>query len=606
MAAISHATLTPSRVVAGDSVEFVVHVDIGTDYAPGPSRLVFDLPGTLGMSRPTRMHQESHGFVTVRVSNPEVTYREYVWDMEIADFVSKTKQSWRGMAARMAVVDLGSGLRRGDSIELRWGASTRGYGPGTTVTSVVPRPNYTATIHVRYFVDPDGGLPDYGRSFEGYDRPVPDQEVPLGFEVLPREPNHLRLVRKVERALLIPHDRYWNVAQGLEVADLVESSQPSRSMDSGVFEYPDARVRIRSLRLPITKTPTFDSVFNGHNIYWGDIHTHSAYSIDCVEREKLDMTPGDLMASARDRAGLDFYATTDHHQPWDIPRHRLGREAWEATLADVDAHHRPGEFCVFPGIEFRCPRGDTVIVFNEMPPYDLIDQQTYADVRAMWTALAGHDALTIPHFHNPGRLADGEWWFAPPSSGERGDRAIEPVLEIFSCHGSYEREDALERHIPLIKASRPDRYGVHFLRRGHHYGFVANSDGHKGHVGTNGLTAVYARELTREAILDAYRRRHVYGTTNARIRLLFTGNGHLMGDVVANTPNKTLAIAVVGETELKKVELFRNGDLHRRFAPRGRSCSETVEIEDANPSFWYVRATQLDNHIAYSSPIWFE
>lgn len=598
MTVFDAAHLSPTRVLAGDSVEFVVTLTVGEDYTPGPSRLIFDLPGTIGMSRPSRMHQESDGYVTLRVSNPEVVWREYVWDMEIADFVTRTRRSWRGMAARFAVFDLGEGLRPGDTIAFRWGATNGGYGPGTKVTTVVPRRDYHATIHVRYFSDADAGLPDYGRSFEGYERPTPDEEVALDFAVLPRTVDHLRLLRKVDRALLVPHDRFWNVAEITDPATLIDGPAPDTKLETGVYAYQAPNVHIQSRGLPMTETATMRDVVDGYNLYWGDIHTHSAYSIDCVEREKMDMTPGDLMAAARDRSGLDFYATTDHHQPWDIRRHHLGQAPWDATLADVAAHHEPGRFVVFPGIEFRCPRGDTVVVFNELPAYDVIQQTTYEDVRALWRGLAGHDVLTIPHFHNPGKLADGAWWAAP-------DEAIEPVLEIFSCHGSYEREDALERHIPLIKVSRPDRYGAHFLREGYRYGFVANSDGHKGHVGTYGITAVFAKTLTRDAIFEAYRKRHVYGTTNARIRLVFTANGHLMGDVLPNTPQKELFIDAIGESAIKKVELFRNGDLYRRFAPQGRAFKETVVVEDDAPSNWYVRVTQMDNHIAYSSPVWY-
>jgi hypothetical protein len=605
------ATLTPTEVLAGDSAAFVVRLTVGPAYTDGPSRLVFDLPGTVGMSRPTRMHQESDGFVTVRVSNPHVPYRERVWDMEIADFVTKTRHSWRGMAARMAVLDLDGGLRAGDTIELRWGATSGGYGPGTKVTTVVPRPDYACTIHVRYFAEPNAALPDFGRSFEGYTRPEPDAEVALAFRVRPRAPHHLRLLRTPDRALLLPHDVFWNVAEVATPATLVDADVQPTQNAFGAFTYRDKHVQVRSRGLPMTETPTMDDVYDGYNLYWGDVHTHTAFSIDCVEREKMDMTPADLMRFARERAGLDFYAPTDHHQPWDIPRHQLGREAWGATLAAVREHHRPGEFVVIPGIEYRGPRGDTVVLFNGLPDYDEIQRPTWTDVRQVWQGLADRDVLTIPHFHNPGRLDEGTWW-APEAGTD-----VEPVLEIFSCHGSYEREDALEHHIPLIKASRPDRYGAHFLRAGYRYGFVCNSDGHKGHVGSNGLTAVFARSLDRDAIFEAYRQRRVYGTTNARIRLVFTGNGHLMGAVVPNDPVKTLHIDVTGECApagapagspegcLKKVDLFRDAELYRRFTPEGRRFTTDVVVREAAPSSWYVRVTQRDNHIAYSSPIWF-
>jgi hypothetical protein len=654
------ATLSPESVLAGDSVEVTVRLVIGDGYTDGPSRLVFDIPGTLGMSRPTRMHQESHGYVTATVTNPHVRYAVNVWDMEIGDFTSREKQSWRGMAARIAVLDLAPGLQAGDVIEVRWGATSGGYGPGTKVTTVVPEPDYRATLHVRYFastnpgrdrqipsdakpstspmperdrqISPDAappsntnpigvdrGIPDYGRSFEGYDRPTPEHEVALSLRVLPRAPHHLRLIRQVDRALLLAHDAFWNVADVADPATIVDGPTPDRRNEHGVFVYDAPNIHLTSRGLPMTETPAMDGVYEGYNLYWGDVHTHSAFSIDCVEREKMTMTPGDLMRAARLRSGLDFYATTDHHQPWDVPRHRLGREAWEATLEAVRAHHEPGAFVVFPGIEFRCPRGDTVVLFNWMPGYDEIDRRDWTDVRKLWAALEGRDYLTIPHFHNGGKLNDGVWWTpggavpgATPSSGRAPTVPVEPVLEIFSCHGSYEREDALEHHIPLIKQSRPDRYGAYFLKQGYRYGFVANSDGHKGHVGTNGVTAVFAETLTRDAILDAYRQRHVYGTTNARIRLLFTaqtgaGGAGMMGDVLPNGPAKTFRIDVTGESPLKKIDLFRNGDLYRRFVPDGttRRFRTNLTIEDAAPSDWYVRATQCDNHIAYSSPIWF-
>lgn len=157
-----------------------------------------------------------------------------------------------------------------------------------------------------------------------------------------------------------------------------------------------------------------------------------------------------------------------------------------------------------------------------------------------------------------------------------------------------------------MKARRPDRYAAYLLRQGFKYGLVCNSDSHKGHVGSNGVTAAFAASLDADAIFEAYRKRHVYGTTNARIRLLFTANGALMGSVLKDEPEKCLAIDVVGDNDLKKVEIFRNAEFYKRLIPNGKSFKTDLTVKEGGPSSWYIRVTQKDNQIAWSSPIWFE
>lgn len=592
-------SIAPDHVLAGETTEFIITLTVGDGYTEGPSRLVFDFPATIGMSRPTLMHFEDFGFVEVYLNNPHVEYQMNIWDLEVTDFVVKGgKRSWRDTAARMAVLDLDGGLQPGDVIELHWGETGGGFGPGTHVTHVVPRADYESTVHVRYFANQEEGLPDFGRDFTGYERPRPDHVEALSFAIRPCDPHRLRVIRQPERTLLIAQDLFWNIAEVDDPASVVQSRANATRLDTGVFAYPGNDVQVSSRGLPMFTTPRMDDVYDGYNLYWGDVHNHSAISVDCIEREKMDMYPADLMRFARDRAGLDFYATSDHHEPHHHPRNHVRQNEWEALLEAVQQYHQPGEFVVFPAFEFRCPRGDTAVLLNWMAEYNEIFHPEWSDIRDLWQEYEGKDYLTIPHFHNPGSLEDGEWW----TVGEQH----EPVLEIFSCHGSYERPDALERKISLIKSRRPDRFGSWFLQNNYRYGFVGNSDGHKGHVGTNGVTAVFAKSLDRASILEAYRQRRVYGTTNARLRLIFTANGHLMGSVVPNTSTKTLMIDATGENRLKKIDVFRNAEHYSRLVPDGISFKSELTIEEDEPSFWYVRVTQVDNHVAFSSPIWFE
>jgi hypothetical protein len=367
----------------------------------------------------------------------------------------------------------------------------------------------------------------------------------------------------------------------------------------GVFEFGDDKVHVQSKGTPLTESPTMHNVVDGLNLYWGDMHTHSAFSRDCIERERMPMQPGDLMRYARDSARLDFFAVTDHQRLGKSERHKIGAENWERTLDSIRTFDDPGRFLVFPGFETKCRRGDTVTLCNWLPEYQEIDLPEYSDLRELWATWSGKDYLSIPHFHNAGELPVGEWWDHP-------DANIAPVLEIFSCIGSFERADVLENHPAMDFKIRADRNGAYLLSRGFRYGFVCNSDGHKGHVGLKGLTAVFARSLVKSDILDAYRQRRVYGTTNARIRLIFKANGQLMGSILRNTPDKQFSVEVRGENRLKRIDLFRNSELYRRFYPDGIEFHDELCIVEDEPSYWYVRVTQVDNQQAFSSPVWFE
>jgi len=429
------AEITPSEIPAGDSDEFVIRLVTGAGYTNGASRLMLDFSGRLGSSCPTRLVNEASGYIETYVGNPDVTYTMRIWDMGRKWFVDRDHPASRE-GGRMLVVDFSEGMQQGDAIEIHWGETTRGFGPGANVTTVVPKPSYRDSVRVRYFEGHDKGLPDYGASFPGYERPEADAEVKLTYAVRPRELRRLRLIRKWNKALLIPHDRFWNVAEIESHDTVVEADAPAQKNEQGVFEFDSPYVSVKSKSAPFIDSPTMDDVFEGKNLYWGDLHAHSHHSVDCTRTVRMEMMPDDLMRFACDRAGLDFVAVTDHHTPAGGRGNMIQQDQWIRLVENVRRYNRPGDFTVFPGFELSCPRGDTVVVFNGEPEYGVIDQDWY-DIRDVWRSLEGHDYISIPHFHPAGaRLAEGKWW-----QSVRPDQ--EPVLEILSDHGSYECEAGL-------------------------------------------------------------------------------------------------------------------------------------------------------------------
>ncbi|HCE44250.1 MAG TPA: hypothetical protein DET40_11940 [Lentisphaeria bacterium] len=591
---LSHCSISPGKVYAGDSVEFKISIIAGKDFSAEGTRIVLDHPAYLGTDRPSRYDQEDGGYADVFCSNAEIAYNCRQWDMEVADFPTREKSSYKGMAQRLLVLDFISGKAQdGDEILIKWGWTRNGFGIGCKAPTVVPKPDFINTVHIRYFSDGTKGLPDFARSFKGYDRPIPDVEVPVSFQVLPREPESMRLIRGQSEDALLVQDRFFNICPDAEVP------KPWKKNSWRVAVMPSGKGKVEAARLPLRESPPMNNVFEGMNVYFGDLHNHSAFSNDCIEREKQEMTPDDSFGYARNVARLDFQAVTDHHQPWDKEKNKIGEEKWNLLLQAVEKHCEPGRFLAFPGFEYRCSRGDAAVVFAGAEPYSDIDRPELCDIRRLWDAFNGKNYITIPHFHNGGRLPENEWPRCPYEG-------IETILEICSCHGSYDVENSLEHRPPGIKNRRADRNGMWMLRNGLKYGLCCNSDGHKGNAGMNGLTAVYARELTKEAIFEAIRKRQVYGTTNARIRLLFTADGKLMGSTLKSGGRSKLGIELAGEMPFKSVELHRNGELYRRWKPFDREFSMKTDAVNGQPSFWHVRAVQTDNEIAWSSPIWFD
>ena len=196
---------------------------------------------------------------------------------------------------------------------------------------------------------------------------------------------------------------------------------------------------------------------------------------------------------------------------------------------------------------------------------------------------------------------------------------------IYSCWGSYEsREDNA-----LNSKRRPlNQSAMHCFSLGYTPGVIAAGDSHVGYPGRSlmfsdpnwrqnwkaGLAAVYAPELTREAIWDALYDRHCYGTTGVRIVLRFHLNGARMGSVLEygsdddRLRRREIKVTVCGTDYIRRVDVMKNNGLLHRVCPKSdrAELAITDELDEAPTTrdWYYVRVFQADNNAAWSSPIW--
>jgi len=350
-------------------------------------------------------------------------------------------------------------------------------------------------------------------------------------------------------------------------------------------------------------------------ILWADLHGHSNFS---------DGTgpPEDYFRYARDVAALDIVALTDHDH-FGVLFLDQHPGMWNEIRTQVKAYHEPGRFVTLLGYEWTSwIHGHRHVIWFEEDGevYSSLDPATETP-RQLWDVLAGRNVLTYAH-HSAGNPIPNNWSFAP-------DPVLEPVTEIMSVHGSSEAADSPSR----LRGARPGYYVRDQLDRGYKLGFIGSGDSHDGHpglthlnpgygwqagpptgrrqrVGTGGLAAVVAQELTRESVLDAMRARRVYATSGPRILLFADIAGHAMGRTVLARElgsEASLSLEVHGTAPIERIDVVRSGDIIASLPLAEHDALVSLPLPDLDAGeYVYVRVLQTDGGLAWTSPLYVE
>ncbi|MCS5637855.1 MAG: CehA/McbA family metallohydrolase [Myxococcota bacterium] len=332
-------------------------------------------------------------------------------------------------------------------------------------------------------------------------------------------------------------------------------------------------------------------------IAWGDLHGHSQLSDGTG-------TPMQYFAYARDVAGLDVAALTDHDH-WGMEALDQRPAFWDQIRQAVAAFDEPGRFVTLLGYEWTSwLHGHRHVLYfgEEGEVYSSMDPR-YETPDALWKALRGQAALTFAH-HSAGGPVSTNWLYPP-------DPELEPLTEIVSVHGSSEAPDS-----PLpIYDPVPGNYVRDALDAGYRLGFLGSGDSHDGHPGLHrkgasaGLAGIFTRELTRAGVLEALRARRVYATNGPRIFLSVDLDGMAMGSVFEapgdDAPGtQQLRVRVVAPEPIAAVDLVRSG-VSLRIPVEGET---EWTLDRAIPAlgqgeYHYVRVITADEGAAWSSPI---
>lgn len=339
---------------------------------------------------------------------------------------------------------------------------------------------------------------------------------------------------------------------------------------------------------------------NGYSrkLLFGDIHGQSGISDGMG-------TIDQYYRRSRDKADLQFSCLTDHdcypdwisQSEWELMRTtaRLMNTDDELTCL-LSFEWTPNEYKHDFGHKNVYYRDDEGEIFRSCDQGGKSPTDLYASLKQF-----KGKALCIPH--HPA----ADWGHVSAATDWNfNDYEVERLAEIMSRHAPYETDELWSDYTKNIK--KFPRHSVQeALRRGYRMGFTAGSDSHQMEHGVEGgIVAAYAETHTRAGIWDAMYDRHTYGTTGARILVSLKVGDAIMGTELKMPAGEAvkLDISVLG-TRNVKVELIKNNVAIAAWEPGCDSVDVSFLDENRSESdYYYVRVTQPDEHMAWSSPIW--
>jgi len=328
----------------------------------------------------------------------------------------------------------------------------------------------------------------------------------------------------------------------------------------------------------------------------GEFHRHSEISMD-------GGTDGTLLDQWRyilDAADLDWVGCCDHDNGG-------GREySWWTTQKLTDVFYTPGKFAPLFSYErsVQYPEGHRNVVFAQrgvrtLPRLPLSEENAPGhapDTQNFYAYLKKYNGVTASHTSATDMGTD---W-------RDNDPGVEPIVEIYQgMRQNYEIPDGprVNTAKDSIGGWRPRGFVSEALQRGYLLGFQASSD----HISTHQSYAnVLVTSNTRDALMDALRKRHIYASTDNIIADVRSGP-HIMGDIFLTDKAPELSVKLVGTSPFTKVVIVKDGQYVYTAQPGTKDVDfrwRDYAPEPGKRSYYYVRGEQQNGELVWASPFW--
>jgi hypothetical protein len=334
----------------------------------------------------------------------------------------------------------------------------------------------------------------------------------------------------------------------------------------------------------------------GLKLVRGEFHRHSEISMDGGN----DGTILDQWRYALDAGALDWVGCCDHDNGG-------GREySWWITQKETQIFYSPGKFVPMFNYErsVQYPEGHRNVIFAQrgirtLPRLPKMDDESTGpapDTQMLYAYLKAFDGIVASH--TSGTNMGTDW--------RDNDPLREPVVEIYQGERqNYEMPDAprTNKADDSIGGWRPKGFVNLALEKGYKLSFQASSD----HVSTHmSYCNIFVTDYTREAVLDGFKKRHVYGSTD-NILADFRAGDHMMGDAFSAATAPEFKVKLTGTAPFAKVQVIKDNAYVYSTQPNKAAVEFTWKDnspKSGKTSYYYVRGEQSDGNIVWVSPMW--
>ncbi len=327
----------------------------------------------------------------------------------------------------------------------------------------------------------------------------------------------------------------------------------------------------------------------------GDFHRHTEISFD-------GRGDGPLIDAYRyyiDAASLGWAGCCDHDNG-------DGREyTWWLIQKFADAYLLGSKFIpmFYTERSVNYPEGHRNIVFAQrgvrnlprLPLSSTSSPSPAPDTNMLYAYLRYFGGLSAPHTSATDQGTD---W-------RNNDPQVESFVEIYQGdRQDYEMPGAPRANTSADSISGYEAAGYvsNALGKGYQLGFEASSD----HISTHiSFTNIWVATPTRAGVLDAMRKRRLYGSTD-NILADFRSGSHFMGEAFTTGSAPVFTVRLWGTAPFQNVVVVKDNNIV--YSTSGDQVLsfrwQDTAAQSAKTSYYYVRGLQTDGQIVWVSPMW--